>query len=107
MIEFVPFCTAIVDIGPNLAIGTGPAGDRSIGEIRAVTVEGERLRGTLAGSAAADWITRTGAIGVIDVRMAIRTDDGALIFVAANALLAVLCYLLVVGEIRRVVLRVD
>ncbi len=81
MIEFVPFCTAIVDIGPNLAIGTGPAGDRSIGEIRAVTVEGERLRGTLAGSAAADWITRTGAIGVIDVRMAIRTDDGALIFV--------------------------
>ena len=33
--------------------------------------------------------------------------DGALIFVAANALLAVLCYLLVVGEIRRVVLRVD
>lgn len=81
MTEFVPLCTAIVEVGPNLAVGAGPSGDRSIGEIRAVTVTGERMRGTLAGPAAADWMIRTGAIGVLDVRMTIRTDDGALIFV--------------------------
>jgi len=45
-----------------------------------VTVAGERLNATLAGSAAADWLVRTGAIGVIDARLTLRTDDGALIY---------------------------
>ena len=81
MIELVPLCSVIVEIGPNLAIGAGPAGDRSIGEFRSATFTGERLRGTLAGAAAADWLVRTGTIGVIDVRMCVRTDDDALIYV--------------------------
>ena len=82
MIEFVPLCTMTVDLEPTLAIGTGPAGDRSVGGIRGVTVAGERLNGTLAGAAAADWLVRTGAVGVIDVRMTLRTEDGALIYVS-------------------------
>jgi hypothetical protein len=81
MIELVPLCQVTLDLAPSLAIGTGPAGDRSVGAIRSATIEGDRLRGALAGPAAADWLVRTGAIGAIDARMTIRTDDGALIHV--------------------------
>ncbi len=80
MIELVPLCTMVLDLAPSLAVGTGPAGDRSVGEIRAAMVSGERLEGALAGPAAADWLVRTGAIGVIDARLTIRTSDGALIY---------------------------
>ena len=80
MIELVPLCTVTLDLAPSLAIGTGPAGDRSVGEIRNVTMTGERLSATLIGSAAADWLVRTGAIGVIDARMTLKTSDGALIY---------------------------
>jgi Protein of unknown function (DUF3237) len=80
MIELIPLCTAIVDLAPTLAVGLGPAGDRNVGEVRAVTITGDRLRASLAGAAAADWMVRTGAIGVVDARMTLRTDDGALIY---------------------------
>ena len=80
MIELAPLCIMIVDLEPTLAIGTGPSGDRSVGGIRAVTAAGERLNATLAGPAAADWLVRTGAIGVIDARLTLLTDDGALIY---------------------------
>lgn len=78
--EFVPLCTMIVELEPTLAVGTGPAGDRSIGGVRSVTVSGERLNATLAGPAAADWLVRTGAIGIVDARLTLRTHDGALIY---------------------------
>lgn len=81
MIELIPLCTVAIDLAPGIAIGVGPAGDRTVGEIRAVTVTGERLTATLHGMAAADWLVRTGAIGVIDARMTLRTSDGALIYV--------------------------
>jgi hypothetical protein len=80
MIELVPLCKAVIELVPTLTIGTGPAGSRSVGAIRAATVTGERLRATLAGVAAADWLVRTGAIGVIDARLTLRTDDDVLIY---------------------------
>lgn len=82
MIELVPLCSVTLDLAPTLAVGTGPAGDRSVGAIRSATISGERLKGGLAGPAAADWLVRTGAIGVIDARMTVRTEDGALIHVS-------------------------
>ena len=82
MIELAPLCMMTVDLVPTLAIGTGPAGDRSVGGIRAVTVTGERLNATLASPAAADWLVRTGAIGVVDARIALRTHDDALIYMS-------------------------
>jgi len=82
VIELAPLCIMIVDLEPTLAIGTGPSGDRSVGGIRAVTAAGERLNATLAGPAAADWLVRTGAIGVIDARLTLLTDDGALIYMS-------------------------
>lgn len=80
MIELIPLCTAVVDVAPPLGVGAGPAGNRSIGEIRSVQLEGERMKASLAG-AAADWMAVNGTIGAIDVRMTLRTDDGALIYV--------------------------
>ena len=81
MIELIPLGTAVVDVAPPFAVGAGPAGNRSIGDIRSVEFTGDRMRASLAGAAAADWMVVNGAIGAIDVRMTLRTDDGALIFV--------------------------
>jgi Protein of unknown function (DUF3237) len=80
MIELIQLCTVAIDLAPSMAIGTGPAGDRSVGEIRAVAMVGERLNATLTGAAAADWLVRTGAVGVIDARMTLKTFDDALIY---------------------------
>ncbi|KMS52009.1 hypothetical protein V474_02870 [Novosphingobium barchaimii LL02] len=80
MIELVPLCTISVELLPSLSVGTGPAGNRSVGGIASATVTGERLNAVLAGPAAADWLVRAGAIGVIDARLTLRTDDDALIY---------------------------
>lgn len=78
--ELVPLFTMAVELLPSLTVGTGPAGDRSVGGIKAAIAKGERVNATLAGPAAGDWLVRTGAIGVIDARITLRTDDGALIY---------------------------
>ena len=77
MIELVPLCTAVVEVAPPHAVG----GARSIGEIRSVTLEGERMTASLAGAAAADWMTIAGTVATIDVRMTLRTHDDALVYV--------------------------
>jgi hypothetical protein len=78
LIELVPL--AVVTYRPREFIEVGRG--RIIGEIETVRVEGERLRGSLKGAAAADWITvsRDRVIN-IDVRYLLQTDDGALIYV--------------------------
>lgn len=81
MIELLPLGTLIVDVSSNFDIGEGPAGTRSIGEIRAARFEGSRLQASLASPAAADWMVRTGNVATLDVRMLLRSDDGALIYV--------------------------
>jgi hypothetical protein len=81
MLELIPLCTAVVDVAPPLGVGAGPAGNRSVGDLRSVEVEGQRIRASLAGAAAADWMVVNGTIGAIDVRMTLRTHDGALIYV--------------------------
>lgn len=80
MIELIPLFKAHWDLGQSLSMGDGPCGTRMIGEISTGTVEGERLRATKAGAAAADWMVRTGPIAVVDVRVSLRTDDGAMIY---------------------------
>jgi hypothetical protein len=82
MLELVPLCTAVVEVAPPLAVGNGPAGMRSVGHFNAVTIEGERMRATLASPAGADWMAINGTIGVIDVRLTVRTDDGALVHIS-------------------------
>lgn len=80
MIELVPLFSATLGVAPPLMLGNGPAGTRVVGEIISANVEGERLRATQAGAAAADWMVRTGSIAVVDVRLTLRTHDDALIY---------------------------
>jgi hypothetical protein len=81
MIELVPLCRVVLELMPSLAVGAGPAGNRFVGAIRTAAVTGERLRATLAGPAAADWMISAGSIGMIDARLTLRSDDDALIYV--------------------------
>jgi hypothetical protein len=59
-----------------------PYGGRMIVDVTAARVEGPRLRASLLGSAAADWVTvaADGKTGALDVRATLKTDDGAIIF---------------------------
>lgn len=79
-LELVPLCKGTTLVAPPLAVG-GP-GNRTIGELTDVKLEGERLSGSLAGNAAADWMVVNGAVGDIDVRFTLRTHDDALIYVS-------------------------
>ena len=81
MLELVPLGTAAVDLDPPLRVGAGPCGNRTVGAITGVTIDGERLKATLAGPAAADWMIQNGPVGAIDVRMTVRTHDDALIHI--------------------------
>lgn len=82
MVEFIPLGTAVVEVDAPQTIGTGPAGARSIGALKSFRMEGERLSASLVPGTAADWAVRTGSIAVIDVRMTLKTDDGALIYMS-------------------------
>jgi len=47
--------------------------------------EGDRLRAEMAGGAVADWaLIGLEGTGTLDVRAALRTDDGAIIFTQYN-----------------------
>lgn len=76
--ELIPLCTAQFEVDPPLQFGKTPTGQRSQSDIRTAVFEGERFRATLAGTAS-DWLILAGDIGTIDVRMALRTDDGVLV----------------------------
>ncbi len=71
--------TCQVVCGAPLDAGAGPYGNRQYYEIKGGTVKGLRLRGTLAGSGG-DWMIN-GPDGFMrmDVRIQIKTEDGAII----------------------------
>ena len=53
-----------------------------VAEVDTARVTGARISATLKGRAAADWVTVNGTIGVVDVRITLETDDGAIVYVA-------------------------
>ena len=60
-------------------IGTTAVGFRGVYPVDGGTFEGERLRGTVD-PGGADWVTqRSDGLMLIDVRITLRTDDGATI----------------------------
>ncbi len=66
-------------------IGPMPLGNRGIFPVRGGRFEGDRLTGTVLPGA--DWVLfRTDGSMVIDVRLALQTDDGALISMAYTGL---------------------
>jgi len=79
-LTLVPLCAVQLQLDRPLVIGDGPSGQRVIAGITGMTLTGDRLRATLVGTSAADWLTIIGGIATIDVRATVRTDDGALIY---------------------------
>ncbi len=81
MITLVPLCTMTVTLAPAVTAGSTPVGQRMVSEITGATVSG-RLSGSLAAGGSADWFTMTaGGLVLPDVRLAIRTDDRAVVFI--------------------------
>lgn len=81
MLKHTPLLTLTlaVDFPATTVIGDTPAGSRRIAPVTGGTFVGERLRGTV--QPGADWaIVRPDGVLVIDVRLTLRTDDGAAIF---------------------------
>lgn len=69
----------ILSVGTPQLLGGTPAGDRRVVPVLGGTFEGERLRGTVE-PGGSDWILmRPDGAAQLDVRLTLRTDDGALI----------------------------
>ncbi len=68
-----------VDLAPQLNFGDGPVGRRVLFGAAGGSFEGPRLRGTVL-PGGGDWaVFRPDGTMVLDVRLSLRTDDGALV----------------------------
>jgi hypothetical protein len=82
MIALNPLCTMNVMLKQPLDAGNAPTGQRIIAEVASASLSG-RLNGSLAGSSGADWLTITpGGLGLLDVRIAIKTVDEAVVLMS-------------------------
>jgi len=80
-LELVPLGTMTADLRRPMVLRGTPVGDRLIYEVESGQIEGERLRGKLKGSSAADWMVASpDGTGTLDVRALVETDDGALVY---------------------------
>ncbi len=71
--------TLALTVGGLQAIGATPGGNRRIGLVSGGTFKGERLRGTVL-PGGADWLMdRVDGATTLDVRLALETEDKALI----------------------------
>ncbi|OBF24849.1 DUF3237 domain-containing protein [Mycobacterium sp. ACS4331] len=78
-----PLCHVTYRLADPIGVSSGPGGGRTIGEITEARWEGERLRASLKGRAAADWafVEPSGRV-LVDARVTLETDDGAVVYVS-------------------------
>ena len=76
-----PLFTLLLDVQPPINVGKTPGVDRRVGVITGGRFEGERLRGTLFPGGGSDWQSIRPGDGawMINVRIVLKTDDGAII----------------------------
>lgn len=78
--------TLRADTGTRTVVENGPQGTRTIVEVVGGRFEGPRLKATVQ-IPAGDWITnRADGSYRLDVRLTLKTDDGALILVTYNGI---------------------
>lgn len=83
MISTRPLFEIRLQVPQVLDIGDTPLGRRRIANVTGGDFEGERLRGTVVGAPAGDWLLqRNDGVTVLDVRLLLRTDDGEHIYMA-------------------------
>jgi len=72
----VPLCEVVIELGELRHVDTA-AGRRLVGEILGSRWEGERLRASQVGTGS-DWLVYLPEqLATVDVRLQLRTDDGA------------------------------
>lgn len=76
--EFPPFATLTLKVGPSTAISNAPTGRRVLVEFLDATLDGPRLRAKkIEGTPASDWLSVSNDVAVLDIRVFLRTDEGA------------------------------
>ena len=82
-IELKPLGTMDIQLGDTIDVGEGPKGARLVADVLTVKLTGERISAELATNDAADWLTVSdnGKLGALDVRLTLKTDDDAFIYV--------------------------
>ena len=84
-VELVAFGTMTAVLRAPMVLDSTPAGDRWIFEVESGVIEGDRLNAKLKGNSSADWfIIGKDGTGMLDVRVLLETDDGALVFMQYN-----------------------
>jgi hypothetical protein len=77
-----PLFDIVVDLDPRIVFGPGPIGQRVLFGAAGGTFSGEALRGEVV-PGGGDWaLFRTDGAMVVDVRLTLRTDDGALVYMS-------------------------
>jgi len=80
-VDLKPLMTMYADLKPPVSVGKGPHGNRIIVDVTGGHFQGEKLRGKVLASGA-DWVTiDSEGVGHLDVRLTLRTHDGAQIYV--------------------------
>ena len=83
MIETRPLFDITLQVPNVLDLGDTPLGRRRIATVTGGEFQGERLRGTVVGAPAGDWLLqRHDGATVLDVRLLLRTDDGEHIYMS-------------------------
>src|SRR2546427_12652543 len=78
--------TLHAETGSRTVVEKGPQGTRTIVQVTGGRFEGPRLKATVQ-TPAGDWITnRADGSYKLDVRLTLKTDDGALILVTYNGI---------------------
>jgi len=82
-LDLVPLGTAAIGLADPVMMPGTPSGTRAIVEITSAEYDGDRLRAKLVGAAAADWlVVAPDGTGLMDVRLAVETHDGATVYLA-------------------------
>jgi hypothetical protein len=81
-----PLMTLEVVVPPPQRLGLGPYGTRVIAPVAGGAFEGSRLRGQVLGGGC-DWtLLRADGVLELDLRLTLRTDDEALIYMSSSGL---------------------
>ena len=84
-INLIPLCVATIELAEPYTVSQ----TMTIAEVKSVRIVGERVNGSMHGTAAADWLEISPqGYGTLDVRLTIKTDDDALIFVSYKGRIA-------------------
>ena len=79
-IQTTPLLTLTLKVGSIENLGKTPFGERRLAAISGGTFEGPKLRGTVLENGGSDWLlVRPDGATQLDVRLALKTDDGHLI----------------------------